>query len=607
MTDLTVSAAEAAAKPRPPFKALVPLVAYAKKHQGRIGLALISLIIASIATLVVPFAVRRMIDYGFSSDSAGLINVYFGLMIVVVGVLAGSSGARYYLVMTIGERVVADMRADVFRHLTSLDAAFYDTAKIGELVSRLTADTTQLKSAFGSSASIALRNLFLFMGAIAMMVYTSAKLSGLVMIVIPVIVLPLVWAGRSVRGRARAAQDTLSNATAFAAENLGAVRTLQAFNAQTLTTSRFSKAVEDAYDAACHATMARSILTTIAIFLAFASLVGVLWLGAHDVYSGQMTAGTLSQFVLYAVFGASSLAQLSEVWSELSAAAGSAGRITELLSIAPGIVAPAHPIAMPVPARGQVNFEGVNFAYPTRADGQIIHGLTLSVAPGETVAIVGPSGAGKTTVFQLLMRFYDPTGGRIRIDGVDLRDADPTDVRARIALVAQEPVIFGATVADNIAFGHPDADRSMIVEAAKRAAAHDFIEAMPEGYDTRIGERGITLSGGQRQRIAIARSILKNAPILLLDEATSALDAENETLVQTALENIMGDRTTIVVAHRLATILKADRILVMDGGVIVEEGTHATLVARNGLYARLARLQFETGSAAMGETADAAE
>jgi ATP-binding cassette subfamily B protein len=529
----------------------------------------------------------------------GAIDSYFGAMMAVVAVLGLASGARYYLVMTIGERVVADLRRDVFAHLVRLDAAFYDRARVGELVSRLTADTTQMKSAFGSSASVALRNLFMFVGAISMMVYTSPKLSGLVLIAIPVIVLPLVASGRSVRERSRRAQDTLAEASAFAAENLGAVRTMQAFNAEPATISRFGGAVEHAYDAASRAIGARAFLTVIAIFLAFASVIGVLWLGAQDVLSGRMTGGALSQFVLYAVFGASALGQLSEVWSEVSSAAGAAARIAELLDTPAEVKAPANPTPAPTPARGEIAFAAVGFAYAARPDAPALRGLDFAVRPGETVAIVGPSGAGKSTVFQLLMRFYDPQSGRVLVDGVDVSRMTPADLRARIALVPQEPFIFGGSIMENIAYGCADASRDAIVEAARRAAADEFITALPNGYETRVGERGVTLSGGQRQRLAIARAILKDAPILLLDEATSALDAENESLVQTALENVMGSRTTLVIAHRLATVLKADRILVMDEGRIVEEGAHAALVAQGGLYARLARLQFETGAQAL--------
>ena len=606
MTDTTTRTIEAP-KPRTSLRALMPLLPYAARHRLWIAGALAALVVASAATLTMPLAVRRMIDFGFSADSAGLITTYFLAMLVVVGVLALASGTRYFLVMTLGERVVADLRADVFAHLAKLDPAFYDTAQTGELVSRLTADTTQMKSAFGSSASIALRNLFMFVGAIGMMVYTSPKLSALVLVAIPIIVLPLVMSGRSVRQRSRTAQDTLAEATAFAAENLGAMRTMQAFVAEAVTVGRFRRAVDSAYDAARDATRARAILTSVAIFLAFASVVAVLWLGAQDVIAGRISGGLLSQFVLSAVLGASSLGQLSEVWSELSAAAGAAGRIAELLSVRPTIVAPASPVAMPVPAQGRISFEDVRFAYPTRLSDITLEKLSFSVAPGETVAIVGPSGAGKSTVFQLLMRFYDPQGGSIRLDGVDLRAADPAEVRHRIALVPQDPVIFGSSVADNIRYGRPEASDADVRAAAERAAADEFIRDMPEGYATRIGERGVTLSGGQRQRLAIARALLLDSPVLLLDEATSALDAENETLVQKALDNIMKDRTTIVIAHRLATVLSADRILVMEGGRIVEEGTHGQLVAKDGLYARLARLQFETGAAALADSVRATE
>ena len=594
-------------KPRTSLKALLPLLPYAARHRLWILAALGALIVASGATLTVPVAVRRMIDFGFSAESAGLITTYFLAMLGVVGLLALASGLRYFLVMTLGERVVADLRTDVFAHLTRLDATFYDTAQTGELVSRLTADTTQMKSAFGSSASIALRNLFMFIGAIGMMVFTSPKLSALVLVAIPVIVLPLVMSGRSVRQRSRAAQDTLADATAFAAENLGAMRTMQAFVAEAATVARFRRAVEASYDAARYATRARALLTSVAIFLAFASVVAVLWLGAQDVIAGRISGGLLSQFVLAAVLGASSLGQLSEVWSELSAAAGAAGRIADLLKVQPVIVAPAVVTPLPQPPRGQVEFDHVAFAYPTRPGDQTLGDLSFSVQPGETVAIVGPSGAGKSTVLQLLMRFYDPQAGSIRLDGVDLRAMDPASLRRCLALVPQDPVIFGTSVAENIRFGRPDASDAQVRAAAERAAADEFIRMMPDGYETRIGERGVTLSGGQRQRLAIARALLLDAPVLLLDEATSALDAENEVLVQKALDNIMKNRTTIVIAHRLATVLSASRILVMDQGQIVETGTHVALVAQGGLYARLARLQFETGSAALGENARAAE
>lgn len=582
-------------KSRASLRALIPLVPYARRYKGRILAAIAALTVAAGATLTVPLAVKGMIDHGFSAESAGAINWYFGAMVGVVAVLALASASRYFLVMTIGERVVADLRADLFAHLTRLDAPFYDSARIGELVSRLTADTTQMKSAFGASASVALRNFFMFIGAIAMMVFTSPKLSGLVLVAIPIIVLPLVASGRSVRARSRAAQDTLADATAFAAENLGAVRTMQAFGAERTTVARFAAAVEEAYRAARNATGARAILTGVAIFLAFSSVVGVLWLGAQDVLANRISAGLLSQFVLYAVFGAGALGELSQVWSEISAAAGAAGRIAEILAVKPAIVAPAAPLALPAPPRGEVAFDDVSFAYPTRQDAPALHGLSFRVAPGETVAIVGPSGAGKSTVFQLLMRFYDPQSGAVAIDGVDIRKVEPAQLRTRFALVPQDPIIFGASIAENIRYGRNDALMEQVIAAAERAAAAEFIGGLDRGYETVVGERGVTLSGGQRQRLAIARAILKDAPVLLLDEATSALDAENEVLVQAALENIMKDRTTLVIAHRLATVLKADRILVMDEGRIVEEGTHAELVVRGGLYARLARLQFETG------------
>jgi ATP-binding cassette subfamily B protein len=584
---------------RASLAALQPLLPYALTYRGRIAGALFALIVASGATLVVPIAVRRMIDFGFSEQQSGLIHAYFVALIGVVAVLAMASGLRYYFVMTLGERVVADLRADLFAHLTRLDASFFDGEKIGEIVSRLSADTTQLKSAFGSSASIALRNFFMFFGAVTMMVVTSPKLSAYVLVAIPIIILPLYAAGRAVRERSRAAQDTLADATAFATESLTAVRVMQAFLAENASVARFRAAAMGAYEAARSTAFSRAIVTTAAIFLSFASVVMVLWLGAQDVLAGRMTGGTLSQFLLFAVLAAGALGELSQVWSEVSAAAGAAGRIAELLKARPLIAAPVHPLLLPKPARGEVVFDHVAFAYPGRPSDGVLKDLSLRVAPGEVVAIVGPSGAGKSTIFQLLLRFYDPGAGVVSLDGVDIAKADPADLRARIALVPQEAVIFGASIADNIAYGAPGASRDDIRAAAARAAADVFISALPQGYDTLIGERGVTLSGGERQRLAIARAILKDAPVLLLDEATSALDAENETLVQRALDALMAGRTTLVIAHRLATIVNADRILVMEAGRVVEEGTHQTLLAKGGLYARLARLQFETGASAL--------
>ena len=584
---------------RPQLSALRPIVPYARRHAGRIAAALVALAVASFATLVVPYAIREMVDHGFHGGGAGRVHVYFGLLIGVVAVLALASGARYYLVMTLGERIVADLRGDFFRHLTTLDQSFFDAEKTGEIVSRLSADTTQLKATFGSSASLALRNIFLFAGAIAMMTATSLKLSSYVLIAIPLIVLPLYAAGRSVRERSRRAQATLADATAFASENLDAARVMQSFVAEEFTAQRYQAAADGAYEAARVMTKARSIVTAIAIFLAFSSVVVVLWLGARDVIDQRMSAGALLQFLLYAVLGASALGQLSEVWNEMSQAAGAAARIGELLATQPSIVAPQSPARLPAPVRGEVRFDRVTFAYPTRREEPVLRSVDFSVAPGETVAIVGPSGAGKSTLFQLIERFYDPAAGAVRLDGVDISTLDPKALRAEIALVPQEPFIFGATVADNIAYGRPGASRSDIEAAAARAAAHGFVAALPQGYDTPLGERGVTLSRGERQRLAIARAILKDAPVLLLDEATSALDAANETLVQTALAELMKGRTTLVIAHRLATIVGASRILVLDGGEIVEQGDHATLLAAGGLYARLARLQFETGAAAL--------
>ncbi|MBR0989578.1 ABC transporter ATP-binding protein/permease [Bradyrhizobium japonicum] len=584
---------EEPAKGRAKLRPLLALAPYVSRYRGRAALAFVALTVAALTTLLVPVAVRRMIDFGLTPEGIELINSYFSVMLAVVGVLAVASAARYYLVMTIGERIVADLRRDVFAHLLSLSPAFFDSARSGELISRLTADTTQLKSAVGASVSIALRNLMMFLGATAMMVITSPKLSGFVLLAIPLIVLPLVAFGRWVRRLSRNAQDTLAEASAYAGELVGAIRTVQAYTSESFAEQRFGGEVEQAYEAARTSTQARSVLTAIIIFIVFASVVAILWIGSHDVLTGAISPGRLGQFVLYAVFAAAGLGQLSEVWGEVSAASGAAERLFEILHVQPDIKAPATPRALPVPARGEVGFDQVSFAYPARRDVNVLDAVSFTVRPGEKVAIVGPSGAGKSTIFHLLLRFYDPRSGTISLDGVPVRSADPRDFRARIALVPQEGNVFAASARENIRFGRPDATDAEVERAAELAHAAEFIRRLPDGFDTPLGERGVTLSGGQRQRIAIARAILRAAPLLLLDEATSALDAESETLVQTALEELMRHRTTLVIAHRLATVLSCDRILVMDQGKIVEQGTHAELVAANGLYARLARLQFE--------------
>jgi ATP-binding cassette subfamily B protein len=590
--DAGESARDGEAPRRPHPGALAVLAPFAWRYRGHVLVALAALLVAAGATLVLPLAVRRVIDYGFSGIDGWLINAYFLTLALVAFVLAVASATRYYYVTTLGERVVADLRASVFSHLTTLDQSFYDTARTGELTSRLAADTTQIKSAFGSSISQALRNFVIFAGASAMMVYSSPRLSALVLAAIPLIVLPLVFSGRGVRKRARAAQDRLAAANAYATEAIGAVRTMQAFNAEAQTAAHFRDAAEEACAAARLSARARALLTAVAMFLVSASVVAVLWYGAQDVLAGRMTGGRLSQFVLYAVFAASSLGELSQVWGEVSQTAGAAGRLSELLATRATVVSPPSPAPLPEPPLAEIAFEQVSFAYPTRAGTPALEGLDFSVARGERVAIVGPSGAGKSTVLQLLQRFYDPAEGRVLIDGIDARQADIAQLRRRFAIVPQDPVIFGATVTENIRYGAPDAPGAKVEEAARLAAAHDFIVELPQGYDTLIGERGVTLSGGQRQRLAIARAILRDAPILLLDEATSALDAESERLVQTALDRLMQGRTTLVIAHRLATVLSADRILVMERGRIVEEGRHEELVGRGGLYARLAQLQF---------------
>ncbi|MBW8301424.1 MAG: ATP-binding cassette domain-containing protein [Hydrogenophaga sp.] len=565
------------------------------RYRKLVAGALFFLGLAAATTLALPLAVRRMVDHGFSAADGAFINNYFGMMAVLAIILALASAMRYYFVITIGERVVSDLRRDVFAHVTKLSPAFFDVNQSGEIVSRLTADTTQIKSAVGATASLALRNSILCLGAMGMMIYTSPRLSILVLAAIPIIVFPLVAFGRSVRRRSRAAQDTLAEASAFAGETIGAARTVQAFNAEGIATDRYGAAVEQAYEAARAAIKSRALLTGVAITLVFGSIVAVLWFGAQNVLAGTLSAGTLGQFLLYSLIAAGSMGTLSEVWGELSQASGAAERLGELLQEVSQVAAPANPIRLPEPPMGRVSFGDVHFAYPSSASKSALKGLSFRVEPGETVAIVGPSGAGKSTVFSLILRFYDPVSGTVRIDDVDVRKADPEEVRARIAIVPQDVTIFAASIHDNIAFGSPKATRQMVEAAAEAAQATEFILRLENGFDTEVGERGITLSGGQRQRIAIARALLRDAPLLLLDEATSALDAESETLVQTALDGLMQNRTTIVIAHRLATVLKADRILVLDDGRIVEEGTHHSLIQEGGLYAKLARLQFETG------------
>lgn len=588
----------AASPRRTSLKPLFALAPFFRRYRGKVIWASIALLASTVATLAVPLGVRRMIDYGFSGGDGAFINRYFGMMIVVGLVLALASAGRYFYVNWIGERLVADLRASVFAHLSRLSPVFYEQTHSGEVMSRLTADTTQIKSAIGTAATQFLRNMLLLAGAVIMMIVTSVKLSILVLIAIPLIVFPLVGYGRAVRRLSARAQDTIAHSSAYAAENLSAVRTMQAFTHEAAAASRFANAVEAAFQAARQRMQARAGLTALAIFLVFASVIGILWYGAHDVLAGSMTGGRLGQFVLYAVIAAAAMSGLSEVWGELLQAAGAAERLSELLAVESEIRSPADPVPLPQPVRGEVTFDNVAFVYPTRPDDQALKDVAFTIEPGQRVAIVGASGAGKSTIFSLLLRFYDPQSGRIMIDGVPIDRLDLKTLRQQIALVPQDVALFADTVAENIRYGSPDASMDQVRAAAEAALADEFIRQLPNGYETQLGEGGVMLSGGQRQRIAIARAILRDAPILLLDEATSALDAESERLVQKALERVMEGRTTLVIAHRLATVLCADRIIVLDHGRIIEEGSHESLVRQGGVYARLAALQFNFAEAA---------
>jgi ATP-binding cassette subfamily B protein len=592
------------ARARGSLKLLVELWQFVRPYGLQLAGAMAALLVASGTVLGLGMGLRRLVDEGFSAGNAALLNQAVLVLFGVVLLLAVAIYARFYLVSWIGERVVADIRRKVFDHILTLSPAYYELTRTGEVLSRLTTDTTLLQTVVGSSVSIAIRNVLLLIGGTVLLIVTSPKLTALVFLVVPLVLLPILTYGRRVRRLSRASQDRVADLGVYAGEALDAIRTVQAFVHEDEDRKRFTARVEEAFRAARRRVAARAMLTAVVIVLVFGAVSVILWIGGHDVLSGRITAGELSAFVFYAIVVAGSAGAVSEVIGDLQRAAGATERLLDLLAVEPDITAPAEPVALPRPARGAVAFEDVVFHYPSRPDASALQGLSFAVAPGEKVAIVGPSGAGKTTIFQLLLRFYDPQGGVIRLDGVALPDADPAAVRARVGLVPQEPVVFSANARENIRYGRPEASDEEVRQAAAAAGALEFIEQLPEGFDTFLGEKGVRLSGGQRQRIAIARAILKDPPLLLLDEATSALDAESERVVQQALDRLMVGRSTLVIAHRLATVLKADRILVIDQGRLVESGSHGDLVAADGLYARLASLQFGEAGGHAGGTAE---